>query len=343
MSLTLSRVEKRYDDFTLGPVDLSVENAVTAVLGPSGSGKTTLLDLIAGFEHPDGGDILLDGRELRWLPPEERQVGVVFQDYALFPHLTVAGNLAFGADAETRIEETADLLAIGDLLDRMPATLSGGEKQRVALGRALVSEPDALLLDEPLSNLDAPIRRRLQRDLRDILSTLSIPVVYVTHDQDEAATVADSIAVLRDGTVSKTGPVEAVFADPETPFVADFVGVENLLEGTVVSTGPEGTRVDLGWTEFVASDRAAGPAVTVGIRPADLGLEPGDADPDRDNAIRGTVERVVSQRTGTVVTVEGPDGTRLVVRRRETDLPPGVEVGSSVIVTVDPDAVILLE
>jgi molybdate/tungstate transport system ATP-binding protein len=343
MSLTLSGIEKHHPDFSLGPVDLSVADSITAILGPSGSGKTTLLDVIAGFDSPDRGEVRLDGRPLEPVPPEDRRIGVVFQDYALFPHLSVVENLDFGAQDGGSIDEVADLLAIEDLLDRMPDTLSGGEKQRVALGRALVAQPDALLLDEPLSNLDAPIRRRLQRELRGILSELSIPVVYITHNQDEAATVADSLVVLRDGRVCQSGPVETVFSHPKTPFVADFLGVENLFEGTVVSSGPDGTQVDLGWTTITALEEAVGATVTVGMRPEDVDLAPVSENPGGPNAIRCRIERIVPKRTGAIVSIEASEGTDLVVRRWQTGLPTGVEVGAMAVATVDPEAVVLLE
>jgi molybdate/tungstate transport system ATP-binding protein len=305
MSLELSAVSLDYGSFTFGQVDVAFETGVTAVIGPSGSGKSTLLQLIAGFERPDTGTISLHGRRIDALPPEERNVGMVFQNYALFPHLTVRENLEFGADPGTDVTATTDLLEITELLDRTPETLSGGEKQRVALARALVSDPDALLLDEPLASLDAPIRRRLRFELRDVLADLDIPVVYVTHDQDEAAVVGDRLTIVHDGAVVQAGRFEDVFESPNTAFVADFLGMENIVHGTVVETDGERTTVDLGETTVVATGLVDTADVAVAVHPDDVTLH---RDPEScgPNALPCTVRRVISHHAGGTAVVDCP-------------------------------------
>ncbi|MFB6070714.1 MAG: ABC transporter ATP-binding protein [Halanaeroarchaeum sp.] len=335
MTLELSGVTLEYGSFTFGPVSATFEPGVTAVIGPSGSGKSTLLQLVAGFERPDGGSISLDGRPIDPLPPEERRVGMVFQNYALFPHLTVAENLAFGADAATDVRPTAELLEIDDLLDRTPETLSGGEKQRVALARALVADPDVLLLDEPLASLDAPIRRRLRIDLRDVLADLAIPVIYVTHDQREASIVGDRVAIVNDGSLVQAGSFDAVFETPENAFVADFLGMENIFDGQIVATDGRQSTVDLGPTSVVASGVARTADVAVAVHPEDVSVR--DSPPGGSvNAIECTVHRVIGQRGGGTAVLDcgelgqltasiGPDAAE--------SLSPGVRR----VVTFDPD------
>lgn len=317
MSLELAEVQRRFEDFAFGPLSLTVDPGVTAVLGPSGSGKSTLLSLVAGFESPETGQVLVDGVRIDDRPPEDRSVGMVFQSYALFPHLSVRENLAFGATGEGRIESTADLLEIEPLLDRDPNTLSGGEAQRVALARALVSDPDVLLLDEPLSSLDAPIRRRLRVELRDVLAALEIPVVYVTHDQEEAAVVGDRLAVLNDGQLVRAGPTEAVFEDPKTAFVASFLGMENVYPASVQATGNGRTVATVGETTLQVAANPHADSLAVAIHPDAISLaqsEPvGEA-----NAIDCTVKRVLTQHTDATVLLDwpGPEHLTATVNRR---------------------------
>jgi molybdate/tungstate transport system ATP-binding protein len=306
MSLELSAVSLSYGSFTFGPVDVTFDPGVTAVIGPSGSGKSTLLQLVAGFERPDTGTITLDGRRIDRLPPEDRHVGMVFQNYALFPHLSVRENLDFGAAPSASVGETVAMLEIGDLLDRTPDTLSGGEKQRVALARALVADPSVLLLDEPLASLDAPIRRRLRLELRDVLADLDVPVVYVTHDQDEASVVGDRLTIVHDGSVVQAGRFEDVFDAPNTEFVADFLGMENVFHGTVVATDGTQTTVDLGDTSVVATGLTDTASVAVAIHPSDVTLHR-DRSTGSPNTVRCTVRRVVSHHTGGTAILDCPD------------------------------------
>lgn len=234
--LDLDALCVEYDSFTLGPLDLSIGEEVLAVLGPSGCGKTTLLHAIAGHRRLSGGEITLSGRDLTGVSPSSRGTPLVFQSGALFPHMTARENIAYPGGPSERVERLAETLAVTEVLDRRAETLSGGERQRVALARALAADPSALLLDEPLSNLDTPIRRRLRADLREVLSGLGIPVVYVTHDQRSAAAVGDRLAVLKDGAVKQVGTPSAVFSRPATSFVASFTGGGGLIRGTVVDT-----------------------------------------------------------------------------------------------------------
>lgn len=231
--LDVTDLSKTYGDFRLGPIDLAVEAEVLAVLGPSGCGKTTLLSLIAGLVAPDDGSMALGGRPIDGRPPEERDVGFVFQDGALFPHMTARENVAYASASPGHVDDLATTLEIESLLDRPATTLSSGERQRVALARALAADPAVLLLDEPLANLDAPIRRRLRAQLGALFESLAIPVVYVTHDQRTATALGDRVAVLRDGRIVQRGRAETVFEEPRTAFVARFVGA-NVLPGALV-------------------------------------------------------------------------------------------------------------
>ena len=212
-----------------------------SLLGPSGCGKTTLLRMLAGFEQPDAGRILLDGRDITRLPPDKRQVNTVFQNYALFPHLTIWDNIAFGLrlrrvpkpEISSRVEEMLDLIQLRDQAQKKPTQLSGGQKQRVAIARALVLKPQVLLLDEPLAALDLKLRQHMQIELDEIHDRVGITFLYVTHDQGEAMSLADRIAVMRNGVVEQIDPPATIYEAPRTSFVAAFIGDTNFFEGTV--------------------------------------------------------------------------------------------------------------
>jgi len=298
MTLELSRLRKAYSQFDFGPVDLTVEAEVLAVLGPSGSGKTTLLSLIAGITSPNSGSIQLDERELVGLPLEDRRVGMVFQEGALFPHMTARENIAYAAAAIDRVDELATLLELEDVLDRKPPTLSGGERQRVALARTLATDPDVLLLDEPLSSLDAPIRKRLRDELHSLFESLEIPILYVTHDQRTATALGDRIAIVRDGDPEQVGSPSTVLTRPTSRFVARFTGNENLFEGKVTDRTADGATVRFGNIQFqtTASDINTS-TVTVCIHPSRIEIEaPYIADGDRTaNAVTGTVSRWLNE------------------------------------------------
>jgi putative spermidine/putrescine transport system ATP-binding protein len=218
------------------------------LLGPSGSGKTTILMAIAGFIEPTAGDILVDDRVITHLPPDRRNFGMVFQGYALFPHLSVADNVAFPlqvrrvprADVGARVRQALDLVHLGELAGRFPRQLSGGQQQRVALARALVFQPDLLLLDEPLSALDKKLRAELQSELKSLHRRVGMTFIYVTHDQDEALSLSDEVAILRDGSIVQSGSPSELYDHPRTRFVADFLGKSNFIEGVVAGEHPTG-------------------------------------------------------------------------------------------------------
>ena len=218
-----------------------------AFLGPSGCGKTTLLRLIAGFNQADTGRVLIGGKDISALPPWKRDVGMVFQSYALWPHMSVRRNVAFGleerrlpsAEIERRVAAALDLVGLGHLAERRPSQLSGGQQQRVAVARTIAVEPKVLLLDEPLSNLDAKMRVQVRRELRDLQQRLGLTTIFVTHDQEEANTICDRIAVMNDGTVQQVGTPMELYERPANLFVANFLGTANILEGSVVGAGAE--------------------------------------------------------------------------------------------------------
>ena len=239
VSVELREIEKRWEDFALRVERLKARNGeFLTLLGPSGCGKTTTLRIIAGLEKPDSGEVLFDGKAVNDLPPYERNIGIVFQDYALFPHMTVFKNVAFGlemrrvprGEIERRVKRALELVNLEGLENRYPEQLSGGQQQRVALARALVVEPEVLLLDEPLSNLDAKIRERLRSEIKRIQRELGITAIYVTHDQEEAMAISDRIAVMNFGRVEQVGKPLELYYRPKTEFVARFLGTSNILE-----------------------------------------------------------------------------------------------------------------
>ncbi len=236
--LEFRNIRLGFKKFSLNVADLHVDNEYFVLLGPSGAGKSLLIDLAAGLKSPDSGRIMLGGRDLVPLPPEQRKMGVVWQDYALFGHLNVRHNIAYGLKARgiqreeqlERIEKTAELAGIGHLLERDIATLSGGEQQRTALARALVIEPECLLLDEPLSSLDSIERRRLRRILKNMQTETGIPFFHVTHDLKEARELADRMGILADGELIKTGTTEECFTKPDNVRAAGFLGLKNIFD-----------------------------------------------------------------------------------------------------------------
>jgi iron(III) transport system ATP-binding protein len=271
-------------------VDLQVPHgSVCALLGPSGCGKTTLLRLVAGFERPDAGSIRIGSVEVagprKDLPAERRNVGMVFQDYALFPHMDVAGNVGYGLDRAGRARRTEavlDLVGLAGFGDRSVHELSGGQQQRVALARALAPQPRVILLDEPFSNLDASLRDRLRREMRDILSAAEVTALFVTHDQDEALSIADVVAVMRDGRIVQTGTPEEVYTRPSTGWVADFLGETLRFRGA-----SRGGRVEFVLASLPIDAGFEGPAEVL-VRPESIGLTSG-ARPAEADARRGVV------------------------------------------------------
>jgi len=257
-------------------LELEVEaGELTCLLGPSGCGKTTTLRMIGGFLHPDAGRVLIDGQDVTGLAPERRPTAMVFQSYALWPHMTVFKNVAFGlrlrklprSEVTERVERILELVGLTHHLHSYPARISGGEQQRVALARALVLEPKVLLLDEPLSNLDAKLRVRVREDIREIQQRIGITTVFVTHDQDEALSISDRIAVMSGGRVEQYAAARELYREPATTFVAGFVGAMNVYTGTTTGEGIEladGTRIPC------AELTATGGEFTFGVRPEDV-------------------------------------------------------------------------
>ncbi|MEQ1862080.1 MAG: ABC transporter ATP-binding protein [Chthoniobacteraceae bacterium] len=277
----LRSVTKRFGGFTaVADLNLIVHaGEFLTLLGPSGCGKTTALRMISGFETPSEGAVLLDGRDVTSEPPYRRDVNQVFQSYALFPHLNVADNIAFGlrmkklpaADIAARVERVVELVSLGGLAGRKPAELSGGQRQRVALARAVVCEPKVLLLDEPLSALDAKLRHQMQLELKRLQQRLGITFIFVTHDQEEALTMSDRIAVMNKGRIEQLASVDEVYHRPRTSFVAKFIGEANILPAVVSSRGDERVHVRLeGKLDLVIPDTdisAAADRLLVSIRP----------------------------------------------------------------------------
>ena len=273
-----------------------------SMLGPSGCGKTTTLRMIAGFERPTEGQILLDGVDMAETPPHKRNVNTVFQNYALFPHLTVEENVGFGLryqdvskdEAKRRVGQALELVRLSGFEKRRSTQLSGGQQQRVALARALILNPEVLLLDEPLGALDAKLRKALQIELKALQEEVGITFIYVTHDQEEALTMSDRIAVMSNGRVEQVGSPQEIYESPATAYVADFLGVSNLMDATAQgSAGDRVCRVRLGDFELQAAEGdtdARGPAKLV-IRPERVRLE--DAGATGENRVPGMVERVV--------------------------------------------------
>ena len=348
-ALELDGLATAYDGFAFGPLDLRVDEEVLTVLGPSGSGKTTLLSLVAGLVAPDRGSVTLKGRSLVGRPLEGRRVGLVFQDGALFPHMTARENVAYAAEADERVADLAATLEIEGVLDRRPAALSGGERRRVALARTLAADPDALLLDEPLTSLDEPVRRRLRTELADLFADLGVPVVHVTHDQRVATALGDRVAVLRDGTIAQVGTPADVLRRPATPFVAEFTGSDNVFEATVVASDGEhdgdGARLRVGdLTLDVTATAPVGTAVTACLRPSRLRVAAPAAADGGPNAIAGTVTRWANEgdEYRLVVTVNGADLEFVASVRPDRVESLSLSTGADVSLAVPPDHVHLI-
>ena len=281
-------IGKSYDGRVMAVQDFNLtvrRGEFLSLLGPSGSGKTTCLMMLAGFEAPTTGAIRIAGRSVHALPPRKRGIGMVFQDYALFPHMTVADNLAFPLDVrgmsgdETRdlVRRALQLVRLEGFEGRRPGQLSGGQQQRVAIARALVFEPDLVLMDEPLGALDRHLREEMQYEIRRIHRTLGVTIVYVTHDQQEAMVMSDRVAVLRDGRIEQVAPPESLYEEPERSFVARFIGENNRLHGRVLSIEKDICRVRVG-EDIVQAILVApckpGDATTLSIRPERIAVAP---------------------------------------------------------------------
>jgi spermidine/putrescine ABC transporter ATP-binding subunit len=298
-AVTLDSLSKTFGDVTaVRSLGLDIEDGeFVTFVGPSGCGKTTSLRMLAGFETPSTGRIRIDGDDVTATRPHNRDVGMVFQSFALFPHLTVGENIAYGlhestdlsrGEIDARVEDLLETIRLPGFADRQPSELSGGQKQRVALARALAIEPEVLLLDEPLASLDKKLREQMQVELRRIHDDLGITTVFVTHNQREAMSMSDRIVVMRDGEVVQTGTPEDVYRNPTSPFVADFIGTSNVFDG-VTSTGTQSVSVldaELTVSQPLSS---SGTDVTVTFRPGSLDIEAGTSSPAGGNVFTGTV------------------------------------------------------
>ena len=348
----LVELVKRFDDVVaVDGIELEIAGGeFFSLLGPSGCGKTTTLRLIAGFEQPTAGRILLDGADMATTPPHKRPVNTVFQSYALFPFLSVFDNVAFGlrfqgtskADTKRRVGTALDLVRLTGFEKRRPAQLSGGQQQRVALARALVLNPKVLLLDEPLGALDAKLRKALQVELKAIQEEVGITFVYVTHDQEEALTMSDRIAVMSAGRVMQVGTPTEIYEEPQSEYVADFLGVSNVMSGEAVRGGDDGCLIRTGEFELVAARGATGASgpVRVVIRPERVSLELyGTAG---QNRVPGMIERLVFVGPTTQVLVRLALGETLqaTVLNQEGEIP--FRQGAAVSVHLPPDALRVL-
>jgi spermidine/putrescine transport system ATP-binding protein len=342
IDVRLDRVTKRFHD-VVAVDDLSLDiqrGEFFSLLGPSGCGKTTTLRMIGGFEEAAAGTIYLGDTDVTGLPPFKRDVNTVFQSYALFPHLTVFDNVAFGlrrkrtADSEVRqrVSQMLDLVELPGYERRKPSQLSGGQQQRVALARALINQPRVLLLDEPLGALDLKLRKQMQIELKRIQTEVGITFIYVTHDQEEAMTMSERIAVMRHGRIEQLGRPEELYERPRTPFVAGFLGVSNLLEGEVSGTdgGMVAIRLGDGTVLRAPSDAAASGHVRLGVRPEKLRVHPGNgqSQPMADglNVLDGTILDASYIGVSTQYLIETGDGHRLTVYAQNLETSGASEV-----------------
>lgn len=343
--LSLRAVHKQYGASTVvHGVDMEIQpGEFVTLLGASGSGKTTTLMMIAGFTDPTSGEILIDGKSVNGIAPARRNLGVVFQNYSLFPHLTVRQNIAFPlemrglarAERERLVRQALDMVHLPDKAGSYPRQLSGGQQQRVALARALVFGPPVLLMDEPLGALDKKLREHMQLEIKRIQNELGATVVYVTHDQEEALTMSDRIAVMQDGRIVQIGRPADLYDRPATRWVANFVGQSNFIETRVLGASPDGVvsiRLPDGGTASVrgASSLQTGAAATLVLRPEKLRVGPAGQADGLENRLSGTVAEVIYLGHATRRTVRMADGATLQVqeanRSGSTPFEPGQQV-----------------
>ncbi len=327
MRVRLHNVTKRFGPtVALEDVTLAVNaGELMALVGPSGCGKTTSLRLIAGFEDPDAGDVLFNGRSVLAVPPEQRGVGLVFQSYALFPHMNVFKNVAYGlkfaklsSSPKERVRELLELVDLTGLEHRMPSELSAGQQQRVALARALAPKPKILLLDEPLSALDAKLRERLRIEIKRIQRTLKITTLYVTHDQEEALAVADRVAVMSVGRIEQIGSPREVYHTPATEFVVRFIGRGNLLDAQVVRCDGESAQLSIGNSSIRARlvGGEVGQPVTVLVRPESIRLNQ-----PAENVLKGVIRGLEFAGDALWLHIETADGVLTVKANAHDNVP----------------------
>ncbi|KOG30326.1 MULTISPECIES: ABC transporter ATP-binding protein [Streptomyces] len=342
----LTGISKSYGSFTaVHPLDLTVpQGSFFALLGASGCGKTTTLRMIAGLEDPSTGTVFLGDKDVTDLPPYKRPVNTVFQSYALFPHMDISENIAFGLrrrgikSVKKQVDDMLELVQLGDKAHHKPHQLSGGQQQRVAVARALINHPQVLLLDEPLGALDLKLRRQMQLELKRIQTEVGITFVHVTHDQEEAMTMADQVAVMNGGRVEQLGAPADLYENPQTTFVANFLGTSNLIEAEVLETGSDVLVTAGGGKLRVPGDRCTsavrqGGKVLVGVRPEKISLAHADdagSIADGRNRVTGRIADSSFIGVSTQYVVNSPAGAELQVYEqnieRDTRLVPGAEV-----------------
>ncbi len=360
-AIELAGLRRRFGSITaLDDVALTIRKGeFFSLLGPSGCGKTTLLRLIAGLDLPDGGTLSISGQDMANVPAHLRPVNTVFQSYALFPHLSVGENVAFGlrmkrvpsAQIKERVARVMDVAQITELALRRPSQLSGGQKQRVALARALVNEPQVLLLDEPLGALDLKLRKQLQVELHQLQRRLGITFIHVTHDQDEALVMSDRIAVMNAGRIEQVDTAEEIYEHPRTRFVAQFIGSCNLISGQVTGCDSRGLRVQSGWGSLrLASASGGEPAsrwqpgqpITVGIRPEKLRLsKPGPV--PAENSIRARVEGLVYSGAETQYCLQAGELPLTAVALNAAAGHQGFAIGDEVLCELPATGLVLLD
>ncbi|WP_405893247.1 ABC transporter ATP-binding protein [Streptomyces sp. NBC_01527] len=349
----LTGISKTYGSFAaVQPLDLTVpQGSFFALLGASGCGKTTTLRMIAGLEEATTGTISLGGRDITDLPPYKRPVNTVFQSYALFPHLDITENVAFGLrrrgikSVKNQVDDMLELVQLGDFAKRKPHQLSGGQQQRVAVARALINHPQVLLLDEPLGALDLKLRRQMQLELKRIQTEVGITFIHVTHDQEEAMTMADTVAVMNAGRVEQLGAPADLYENPKTTFVANFLGTSNLIEGEITESGTD-ILVGVGGSTLrlpagrCSAPTARGGKILVGIRPEKISLaSAGEADTIAAGRNRVTGRIVDSSFIGvsTQYVVESPAGKALQVYEQNVGHRAGLTRGAEVVLHWDPE------
>lgn len=332
--IDLQHITKIYDDNTvLDDLNLYIrENEFLTLLGPSGCGKTTTLRIIGGFEKPDNGCVLFNGKDITNMPPNKRQLNTVFQKYALFPHMTIAENIAFGLKIkgktksyiQDKIRYALKLVNLDGYENRMPDSLSGGQQQRIAIARAIVNEPKLLLLDEPLGALDLKLRQDMQYELIRLKNELGITFIYVTHDQEEALTMSDTIVVMNQGYIQQMGSPEQIYNEPENAFVADFIGESNIVPGLMIHD----ELVEIFGAKFACVDKGFG-----NNKPVDVVIRPEDIDllKPEEGTLQGVVTHLIFKGVHYEMEVTTPDGFEWLVH--STDMFP---VGQQVGLHVDP-------
>ncbi|MET0801894.1 MAG: ABC transporter ATP-binding protein [Actinomycetota bacterium] len=350
VAISIQRVRKSFGDVrAVDGISLDIaEGEFLTLLGPSGCGKTTTMRLIAGFEEPDEGTILLRGTDVVGVPPNKREVNMCFQHYALFPHMAVERNIEYGlklkkvpkGDRQRIVAEMLEIVGLAGMQQRKPGQLSGGQQQRVALARALVNQPAALLLDEPLGALDVKLRKHMQLELKRIQHELRTTFVYVTHDQDEALSMSDRIAVMNQGVIEQLGTPREVYEQPATPFVADFVGVLNAMDVRVDEVAGEDLVMRVSDRDRIVvpvgplgTEASVGSSLLVAVRPERVELSIGDGAAGNGSRLSGTVGQVVYLGTLTQFHVDTAIGERLIVHHLSDDLSSMVNRGDEVVLT----------